>query len=239
MNLRERFDRVYVINLPERADRRRDITGELERLELPLEVGKVEFFSAIRPQDSGGFMNIGTHGCFLSHYGVIRQARACKARNVLIIEDDLAIAMQFCQIVPALVERLQANDWGFIYLGHNEGPEGNGPAQLVRVPHDRALLTAHFLLVNALVFDRLLTFLELVQQRPPGHPEGGPMPVDGAYSTFRKQNPDVSTFIAAPNQGVQRSSRSDIADLKWFDRVPLLRGMVARARRTKVWLTGH
>jgi glycosyl transferase family 25 len=239
MNLRELFDRVYVINLPERTDRQRDITRELQQVGLPLEANRVEIFPAMRPREAGGFSNIGAHGCFLSHYGVINAARTAGARNVLIVEDDLAIAPHFRAFAPVLVERLQASDWGFIYLGHTEGPEGNGPGRLVRIPHDRGLQTTHFVAINGLLFDRLLAFLEQMLQRPAGHPDGGPMPVDGAYSTFRKQNPDVQTLIAVPNLGVQRSSRSDIADPKWFDRVPLLRGMVAGARRTKVWLTGR
>ena len=84
--------------------------------------------------------------------------------------------------------------------------------------------------------DRLLRFLEELQQRPPGHPDGGPMHLDGAYSTFRAQNPDVVTLIASPNLGWQRSSRSDIYPNAWFDRVPGFRQLAGAARTSKTWL---
>ncbi len=134
MTMRDYFDRVRVINLPERTDRRRQITSELARAGFPLEPGKVEIFPAIRPRDAAGFSNIGHHGCFLSHYQVIHQARDARARNVLIVEDDLAIAPTFQTVAPALVERLQANDWGIVYLGHTEGLKGNGAPALAPVP---------------------------------------------------------------------------------------------------------
>ena len=64
-------------------------------------------------------------------------------------------------------------------------------------------------------WNRPVLFMEELQQRPPGHPDGGPMHIDGAYSTFRVQNPDVVTLIASPNLGWQRSSRSDVTPNWW------------------------
>ena len=100
-------------------------------------------------------------------------------------------------------------------------------------------MTTHFYAVNGRIFDRLLRFLEELQRRPPGHPDGGPMHLDGAYSTFRDQNPDVVTLIASPNLGWQRTSRSDITP-KWWHRVPGLRPLAVAAitskTRLKRWL---
>ena len=76
---------------------------------------------------------------------------------------------------------------------------------------------------------RLVDFLETVLRRPPGHPDGGPMHVDGAYCTFRNQNPEVITLVAHPNLGWQRRSRGDITP-RWFDRVPVLRTLIDLAR---------
>jgi len=96
-------------------------------------------------------------------------------------------------------------------------------------------MTAHFYAVNGRILDRLLRFLEELQHRPLGHPDGGPMHLDGAYSTFRAQNPDVVTLIASPNLGWQRSSRSDISP-KWFDNVPGLSPLAGAAKTTKTRL---
>lgn len=99
-------------------------------------------------------------------------------------------------------------------------------------------MLAHFYGVNGRVLDRLVAFLELVMSRPPGHPDGGPMHVDGAFSTFRQQNPDVLTLAASPSLGWQRSSRSDIASNRWYDRTPVSRELVGLARRlSRGWKT--
>jgi hypothetical protein len=61
------------------------------------------------------------------------------------------------------------------------------------------------------------------------------MHLDGAYSTFRAQNPDVVTLITSPNLGWQRSSPSDITP-NWWDRVPGLRQLAGAARTSKIRL---
>ncbi len=237
MTPRDYFDRVYVINVPVRTDRRRAVVRELERAGLPLAAGRVELFPAVCPADAGGFSTPGSRGCFLSHLEVVRAARAAGARNVLIVEDDLAVAPQFRTDAPALIDRLRAEDWGFVYFGHVEGPETGGPATLV--PVTKPLLTTHFVGVNGPIFDRFIAFLEGLLTRPAGHPDGGPMSIDGAYSTFRARNPDLLTLMAVPNLGRQRSSRSDVAPPRWFDHTPVLRHLVAAARTAKVRLLGH
>jgi glycosyl transferase, family 25 len=57
------------------------------------------------------------------------------------------------------------------------------------------------------------------------------MHVDGAYSWFRRQHPEVITLLAMPELGHQRSSRTDIHDLNWYDRSIVLRPLVSVLRR--------
>lgn len=157
----------------------------------------------------------------------------------MIVEDDLEISAKFKTDQAVIVEQLCQQDWDFVYFGHVEEVEQKSPVALV--PFSEGVMTAHFYAVNGKIFDRLLGFLEELQQRPPGHPDGGPMHLDGAYSTFRAQNPDVVTLIASPNLGWQRSSRSDIHPNPWFDRVPGFRQLAGAARtsktRLKRWLS--
>ena len=48
------------------------------------------------------------------------------------------------------------------------------------------------------------------------------MHVDGAYSTIRAQDHTLVTYAHFPVLGYQRSSRTDIGNLKWYDRVGVL-----------------
>lgn len=234
MQMTDFFDRTYVINLPDRVDRRKMMVQELTNAGMPLAPNKVEIFPGIRPTTLEGFPSLGVRGCFLSHVSILQTAKADRLSNVLIMEDDLTISDSFKSKQAALVRQLQETDWGFVYFGHIE--EDVPPSSTPLIPYAKPLVTAHFYAVNGKILDRLLNFLDLVQQRPPGHPDGGPMHLDGAYSTFRAQNPDVLTLIAAPNLGWQRSSRSDIAPNAWFDRTPVLRQLAGIARAGKSWL---
>lgn len=83
------------------------------------------------------------------------------------------------------------------------------------------------------IFDRFLEFLELVLERPPGHPDGGPMYYDGALSTFQMQNRDINTYVVVPTLGYQRSSRSDLHPTSLLDELSLLTPFAKGVRRLK------
>lgn len=230
MKMMDFFDRIYVVNLPERKDRRKMIVQELDKAGMSLTSNKIEIFPAIRPKDAGEFPSIGARGCFLSHFNILKKAKEDGLANVLIVEDDLTISKQFSLDQEMLVERLRCTDWDFVYFGHGEKTEATVQTKLQ--PFFEPMMLTHFYGVNGKTLERLLSFLEQLQQRSAGHPDGGPMHLDGAYSTFRGQNPDVVTLIASPNLGWQRSSRSDI-HLNWFDQVPVFREFTGVARVVK------
>jgi hypothetical protein len=216
--LSDHFDCTYIINLPERKDRRKAIVGELERVGMPLSAGKVELFPAVKPQDKLKFPSIGALGCFMSHYRILSDAIKRKLNNVLIVEDDLLISPQLMENWKALRSELNSQDWGIVYLGHVEEVPDDCPPRLV--PFTQPLLTSHFYAVNGPIIPRLVKYLEEVKQREPGDPRGGPMHLDGALTMFRQANPDVLTLIAHPNFGKQRPSRSNIT-FRWYDRFPV------------------
>lgn len=245
MRLREFFDRTYVINLPERTDRRRAITRELADFEMPLSPGAVEIFGAIRPTATDGFPTVGALGAFLSHMGVIRRARDLRLSNVLVLEDDLALSPRLRRIEDDLVEQLKRTEWGLVFLGYfpyqrRSSADYCGESEpeapvVLRKLGEPPLLGAHFYAVNGPFVGRLVDFLErLLEERRKGPPPGvndDPPALDGAYpdcalQLFRMQNPDVVTLIACPSLGWQRSSRSDITTGR-LDRVrwlgPVLR----------------
>lgn len=233
MRITDYFARTSIINLPNRSDRRRQMKRMLERVGLALKPGSVEFFAGVRPDSAGEFESIGARGCFLSHLGLLKKAQAEGARNILIMEDDLEIDPKFASLTDSLVAILKREHWGFVYFGHVLADLPPSPTGEPLVPFDGPIQTTHFLGVNGTILPRLIESLETMLERPAGHPDGGPMHVDGAYSTFRRQNPDVLTLVAQPNLGSQRSSRSDI-NTHWFDLAPGLSTLTGLARSMKL-----
>ena len=223
------FDRIAIINLPSRADRRREMRTELSRLGLEPSPGHIDFFPAVRVADVADWPSLGARGCFLSHYTVLKAARDAGLRSVLVIEDDCCFTPELVQRQAEVAGLLSGDDWDLVHLGHVEAAEGTGG--LLR-PWDQPVMTAHLYAVHRNVLDRLVKYLEQVLQRPNGHPEGGPQHYDGALCMFREQNPDVRTWIAAPNLARQRSSRSDIHG-RWWDRAPVIRTAVNLLRKAR------
>lgn len=231
MPLIQHFQRSYIVNLPERDDRRREMDGELRQAGLCADGERIRYFRAVRPAAAGEFPSLGARGCFMSHLGILKEAIRDRLDNLLVMEDDLALDPRLLAAPEAMRRRLQQGSWDFAYLGHVE-PCAAGAApgwQEARQP----LATTHFYALNGRVLRPLHDHLEACLQRPSGHPLGSPMHVDGAYSLFRSQHPEVVTLMAAPSLGGQRSSRSDIYPNKWYDRLPLTRQLAGLARGVK------
>lgn len=226
---------MRVINLPYRHDRRREFAEQLARIGTGFDNPKVQLFDAIRPDDAAGFPTIGTRGCYLSHLGVLRQTLAEGREQVLICEDDLDFTPDMLARLPALTERLAVGDWSFFYGGYAEAPKGlRLTPGLLQADPAQGIVCAHFYAVRGPAIAALAAYLEIILTRAPGDPAGGPMHVDGAISRFRAEHPDFTTLVTVPEIGVQRSSRTDIHALRWFDRWPLVRdlsGMLRRWRR--------
>ncbi|GMW02400.1 MAG: hypothetical protein AMXMBFR84_35360 [Candidatus Hydrogenedentota bacterium] len=226
IRLMDFFDRAYIINLPERVDRRREMDAELKKVGMLGQSAKLQYFPAVRPDDAGGFPSRSVRGCFMSHLSALKKAYTEGLSNLLIMEDDLSFEPAFVATETAIVEMLSQHDWGFAYFGHGLAiPPGTKPME----PYHGPIVLAHFYAVNGPCLGNLVAFLEQLLTRSPGDPEGGPMHVDGAFSTFRERNPDIVTLVANPSMGGQRSSRSDIHP-SWFDRIPILRSMAGLAR---------
>lgn len=213
------FERIFVINLAHRTDRRQQMEAQLAAVGVPLDSSQLTFFPAVRPDDLRGFPSLGARGCYLSHLGVLRAAAGL--RNVLILEDDLDFVDDF--ELPPL-----PSGWGMFYGGARHALVPTGP--LTTAAPSEPVECAHFLGLNGAVIAPLIGYLEAILMRPTGHPDGGPMHVDGAYSRFRADHPAIVTLVATPDLGFQRPSRSDIHPLRWFDRVPVVREVVQFTR---------
>ena len=204
----------YVINLESRPDRRQEIDAELHRIGW-----EAEFIKAIRPNDTGGFPSVGARGCFESHLTVLRMARGS---DLILMEDDLNFVPQFPEKWQSALGHLP-HDWSIFYPAYDLTVSG-------LIQPDEAVKGAHMVVFRTSVIDRIITELENIMSRPPGHALGGPMHVDGAYSTIRSRHPDINTYGVYPRLGYQRRSISDISPAHWLDAYPTLAIAARKAR---------
>jgi glycosyl transferase family 25 len=228
------FDAVYIINLPARTDRRREMIEQLALAGIESSDPGVIFFDAVRPTDAGGFPTIGTRGCFMSHVGVLKSALAAGHRRILILEDDANFIKDFQAEFAKLAPRLAQPDWGMAYLGALAvEPPIDAPAAVTMLPPSTSVMGTHMFAVQSTVVRDAIDYFEAMLKRAPGDPAGGPMHVDGAYSWFRKSHPDIATLLCSPPLGYQRPSRTDVHAMKWFDRLPVVRAVVQELRKAR------
>ena len=86
MRVLEQFDRVRIVNLASRKDRRREMDSELAKVRLAGDP-RVSYFPAFRPDDAGQFTSIGARGVYESQKAILREAAAA-GESVLKLEDD-------------------------------------------------------------------------------------------------------------------------------------------------------
>ncbi len=229
------FDAIYIINLPSRADRRAEIAQQLARIGSRIDHGRVHLHSASRPATAGGFPTVGAHGCFLSHLSVLKRAVAEGRQRILILEDDVDFAPDFVASAKTLLGDSNAAGCPVLYLGYLQArpPIPSSGQGWMPLGKDVSITGAHMISFDRRALDLAIPYLEAMLQRAPGDPLGGPMHVDGAYNWFRRNHEDVRAMLCLPPLGLQRASRTDIHPLKWYDRSPLTRGLVAVMRRAR------
>jgi hypothetical protein len=230
------FDRICIINLPERADRRASATRELQRQGIAVDGDRVRFVDGIRPDGPAAFPSAGARGCYLSHLKVLRQARADGVQRLLVLEDDVMFTAALTS-AGKLGAALALDDWHMAYPGHAQQSRP-GPLRWER--SDAPLVCAHCYVVRGDALETVIGYLEACLGRPAGHPLGGAMHYDGALTMLRQARPDLVTLVASRSLAGQRSSRSDIVGPSWLDHGPLaaVAGLVRGARNQWRRLSG-
>lgn len=223
---------MAVINLPGRKDRYREFASQLKNVGSSFGDAKVTIFEGVRPSEAAGFPTLGARGCFLSHLGVLRNALASGQDRVLICEDDLNFSPDIAQLLPSLTRELEREAWSIFYGGYGSPISGEpiAPGVIQSNPAD-SIICCHIYAVRGPALRDLVSYLDAILLRAPGHQDGGPMHVDGAISRFRSDFPQYVTLAASPPIGFQRSSRTDIHKTRWFDRLPLVRDGVGALRQ--------
>ena len=224
------FDRVRIINLRRRGDRRAETLGELVALGESVDGHRLAFFDAVAPDDAGGFPSPGVRGCYLSHLAVLEAAADDDVPLLLVMEDDVAFVRDADGLLAEATRQLEQTNWDIAYFGHALDPVPGAPRWL---PVTGPMRYAHCYAVHRHAVRRLVEFLQQVLAHEPGHPYGGPMPVDGAFSTFVARHTDIRAVYFSRSLVYQRPSRTDLHRPSLIDRHPLLRQLAIPLRRLK------
>ena len=198
MRFLDQFDRIRIVNLRERTDRREEMDRELAAVGLSGNK-RIAYFPAVRPTDKGRFSSIGARGVYLSQKQILREAAAV-GQSLLILEDDCAFSARAGTFSDDA-------SWDIFYGGHN----ASDPADL----QNSDIIGAHMMGFSKDGVAGVSAYLEALEPGTEQHP-----PIDAAYVWFRRAYPDVVTRFAVPPLAVQRTSRSDIAAAKWHHRLP-------------------
>ena len=217
-----KFDRISIVNMPHRADRRRQMRVELEAVGL-LEDARVQFEPAFRADTTGPFRSQASHGCFLTHLRLLTEAATSNER-ILILQDDCSFTREIHDYEPETFD---------IFYG---GYEATDPANLIT----SEIIGAHFMGFSVAAArqasDYLRTLLDPKTEPDPvaaAAPTFDPAirpPIDGSLVWFRRSHPKLRTVFRLLSY--QRPSRSDITPSR-VDRFTYLRKFVAQGRKLK------
>jgi len=227
----EYFDRAYLINLPDRTDRLRSAKREFAKIGVEFPSDRVRLHYGERPSERRGVYAIGARGSFCSHRSVLREAEKQRLKNVLVFEDDVFFRPPAEGEVDRILSALSEVEWDIVYFGYLSPSDRGLSGPLFKDPP--LTIGGHFYAVNGPFISRMREYMDQCEMRPVGHPDGGPMGRDGAYNHIRLISPDIRVYLAVPNLARQKSSRSDIADLRLWDRLTFIRPAVSFARIIK------
>lgn len=237
MNFYDFFEHFYIINLPERTDRKRHMKKELKKIGIPSEDAKVGFSKAIKPEDQHPFTSIGVKGVFMSHLSILKDARKLGLKKFLILEDDAEFTQAFMKSEADVVRQLQDLQWDIVQFGHVYMRNSSSIESIVDsqdnnknflIPFSGEVSGAHCCAINGETVDNLIEFLEGLAKGPKGDNKKGPMTIDGAYNVFSWRS-ETNRLIAYPSLVSQISSRSDITPNR-FDKNPMLRPILSIMR---------
>ena len=218
------FDRIRIVNLATRPDRRAEMESQLAKVGL-LGEPHVAFFEALSFDRPGPFRRRGSHGNFRSRLPLLEEAAAA-GESILILEDDCDF------LLPEIYAYAMPQQWDIFYGGYSARDPAN--------PAESDIIGSHFMGFSpgaAVAAAKYLT--EYLRPDFPPDPKAAAEPgfdpairppIDGAFVWFRRAHPELLTVFA--QLGVQRASRTDVGDQRWFDKVPALRNLAEAARRS-------
>lgn len=238
MTFEEYFEKIYVINLPSRPDRLVSIRQEMMALRVSVETPKFSVPVAPILNEPGGFPTKGVKGNFLSHLANIEDAYDNGFERILVLEDDAIFRTTLYNVdyQAAVLEAVDAYEWSMWFPGHYLKSHPSDAPRLV-YPTTQGFKWAHCYALNRRGIKALRDYLRLVYDRPPGHPEGGKMYIDGAFTHFRRQFTDHICLVSNPVLSIQKSSDTNLGTRQDASHSGTVNGLrnLARLAKDELW----
>jgi glycosyl transferase family 25 len=232
------FGNIQIIHLRHRTDRFAQLRKELKMIGVSIDDTHVGIPVAPIVSESYGFPSNQVYGNFLSHLDILKQARDQNRSGVLVLEDDaiFRVSLRNPSVQKELAETLEQKEWDMVFLGHPIDQDLAGNKRGL-IETKKEFKWAHCYAVSAKGLPPLIDYLEATMERPRGHPDGGKMYIDGAFSLYRRLSKESITLIHYPALSIQRGSPSGIADGKWYDSITLLKSVLSVSRRLRdlIW----
>ena len=144
----------------------------------------------------------GAFGCLISHLGVIKIAKERGYKNILILEDDIALSKDFINLFSKKIKDLP-KDWHLVYLG------GSGHTGIIE-EKVTTKITDHI----SKTWNTSTTSSYAIHERAYDHvlekhkgPKG--MPIDQYYRVYQQIHP---SYIMRPNIAWQKPGFTDISN---------------------------
>jgi GR25 family glycosyltransferase involved in LPS biosynthesis len=156
------FDKIYCVNLPNSADRRKAVSIQFELFGI---LDRVIFdFAPVPPKEikwSNDDFRPGILGCSLSHLKIMFNAIESDCSNFLVFEDDIKLN---CDLLDNSMSRLGGSlkeippDWDILYLG------GKPTAKVERLSNNLVSINDRMLGTYAYAFNRkaVIEFVNLI-----------------------------------------------------------------------------
>ncbi|MGJ8726227.1 MAG: glycosyltransferase family 25 protein [Roseibacillus sp.] len=206
--LLDHFERIAVISLPEREDRRSRLVKNLtaHQLATPDDLTWVEGVDGRKsPPPSWWTQGPGAWGCRFSHLNVIQQAHQDKLDSVLILEDDVTFHPRASEWLDTLMPVLP-DDWGQFFLG-GEFLNKPKPANTPLLLKSNGIGRTHAYAVRGTLFEKLIELIKddsEYRKNPGWH-------VDHQYSVHQK-NGDWSAYAPTWWLAGQEEGESSIVE---------------------------
>lgn len=175
------FDKIYLINLPERKARLSWSSAELAKYKIDFEI-----FIAIKHKD-------GREGLYLSVKQIFENAIIKDYKRILVFEDDIRFVRDPTPVMDKCIEQLPV-DFDMFYLGCNIPKPVNSKFTSNLIPIQRALST-HAVAYSKNCMEKVLALPKI-------------LPIDSMLAN--KIHPLRKSFCAYPLLATQRPAYSDI-----------------------------